>query len=163
MRILLILLSFFIIISCKNNTSESELISQIKKMEANKTLSSSDTLINSYLQFAELYPKHKYAIKFLFKAAFLNARTNKLERAVKIFEKIPTQYPDSADKSAEALISAGYAYQMLGDKQGTNRVFMQYLTKYKNHPRYKEIEQSLYFINLSAEQQDSVMRSRLPF
>ena len=49
----------------------SEAMRDIKKLESSKNLAASDSMINSYVRFADGFPEHDSAVVFLFNAAHI--------------------------------------------------------------------------------------------
>ncbi len=151
----------FILLSCKEN-QEQKLTDNIKKLEANKSLANSDTLINSYLSFVKQFPDNANAIKFLFKAAEGNVKAKRYAKAAAIYEQLATMYMDDKEYTPEALIRAGFLYESIADKTNAKRVFNEFLTRFPKHDRVEDIIANLSLIDLTKEQQDSVMMARIP-
>jgi TolA-binding protein len=129
-------------------------------MYSKNSLATSDTLINSYINFANSFPDHPYAIKYLFKAAHANILAKRNADAAKLYEQLANKYKDSA-LAAEALINAGFSYQALNDIVSEKRVFRQFLSQYPNHPRALDIQMSLEMLDFTPAQQDSIMMERI--
>lgn len=136
------------------------LLKNIQQLEANKSLATSDTLINSYLGFVEQFPQHPYAIKFLFKAAEANVQAKRNLDGALLYEQLANQYQDSS-LAAESLIRAGFNYQLINETNNQKRVFQQFLTQYPKHDRANDIKMTLDIMEYTPAQQDSIMLARI--
>ncbi len=157
MKYILFTVCFMTMFACNN--AEKNLIKNIGQLEANNSLATSDTLINSYIRFAKEYPNHPNAIKYLFKAAEANVKAKRQGEGARIYEQIANTYKDSTTYVSECLIRAGYNYMVMQDPANEKRVFEQFLKQFPNHPQALEISRSLSLVGLSPEQQDSAMIS----
>lgn len=158
-KTLVIFSLIFGMVGCSHSPEET-LLKNIKQIEANKSLATSDTLINSYLTFAKQFPNHPYAIKYLFKAAEANVKAKRNKEGAQLYESLSNQYKDSA-LAAEALIRAGFNYQVLNEVDNQKRVFQQFLQQYPHHDRVTDIKMSLEMLNYTPAQQDSIMLERI--
>lgn len=136
-------------------------MSDIKKLEANSSMATSDTLINSYINFSTKFPDHPYAIKYLFKAAEATVKAKRNGEGARLYEKLANTYKDSSELAAEALIRAGFNYEVMNDAANEKRVFEQFISQYPSHPRVTDIKMTLELVGLPREKQDSILMERI--
>jgi outer membrane PBP1 activator LpoA protein len=133
------------IVSC-NHKAENRMIKDIRELEAN-----SDTLINSYVNFANRFPQHEYSVKYLFKAAEAHVKANRTLQGVKLYERVANEYKDTA-LCPEALIRAGVGYSTIPDQVNSKRMFDQFIRQYPNHPRIGGVRKMSEYSGLSEEE-----------
>ena len=160
MKKIVFILTLIITTEACNHSPDQLLLKNIKQLEANNSLATSDTLINSYLAFAHQFPEHPYAIKFMFKAAEANVKAKRNLEGAQLYEALANQYKDSS-LAAEALIRAGFNYQVLNEVDKQKRVFNQFLMQFPKHDRVNDIKMSLDMLNYTPAQQDSIMLERI--
>ncbi len=153
-----IIITFCLTLACNNG--EKTLLKNIKLLEANKSLATSDTLINSYVNFSNQFPKHPFAVKFLFKAAEATVKAGRYEAGAKLYEQLANNYKDSS-LAPESLLRAGFNYQSINDVSDEKRVFIQFLNNYPKHDRVNDIKMSLEIIDYTPQQQDSILMDRI--
>ncbi len=150
MKILYYIILMTFIVSCGNGT-ENRMMNDIKQLEANKSLATSDTLINSYVNFANKFPKHEYAVKYLFKAAEASIKSNRVLPGIKLYERVANEYQDTT-LCPEALIRAGVGYSTIPDPANSKRMFDQFIRQYPNHPRINDVKMMSEYSGLSEEE-----------
>jgi tetratricopeptide (TPR) repeat protein len=150
MKWIALVLSLFVFQSCQNSP-EKVLLSKIKELEINKKMLSSDTLINLYLEFVKEFPKHEYAVKYLFKAGEASVKAGKKVEAAKIYERVDTEYNDK-ELSPEALIRAAVCLQSVPDPANAKRLFEVFLEKYPQHERYQDVKAMNEIVGLTEEE-----------
>lgn len=153
MKHLFIFTVFLSVIACNNpKTATPETsIEAIKTLESNASLSKSDTLIHSYINFAKQFPDHQLAPRFLFKAASAYVGSNRALLGVRLYEDVATKYP--ADSLApEAIICAGVGFEGLNDQANAKRMYDLFVKKYPQHPRAAEVSNMSEFVGLSDEE-----------
>lgn len=151
--VLLALLLF----SCKSD--EKRMIDDIHKLEANKSLATSDTLINSYINFANKYPKHEYAVRMLYKAARANSKAHRSEKAFQLYKRIADEYKDTCC-TPWALMAEGVYLQQKGDIDEAKKVYTRFMRDYPDHPLRSSAELNYQYMGLSeAEQMDRFWKS----
>ncbi len=160
MKQIVFLLTLILASVACNHSPEELILKNIRQLEANNSLATSDTLISSYLSFVHQFPHHPYAIKFMFKAAEANVKAKRNLEGAKIYEALANQYKDSS-LAAEALIRAGFNFQILNEFNNQKRVFKQFLIQYPKHDRVNDIKMSLDMLNYTPAQQDSIMLERI--
>jgi outer membrane PBP1 activator LpoA protein len=138
-------------IACKGG-SEQSMIKDIRQLEANKSLATSDTLINTYVQFADRYPQHDSAAKYLFRAARASIKSGKEKKGVQLFERVANTYKDTV-LGPEALIIAGMVYSKMPDPVNAKRIFEQFVRQYPTHPRNAEMKIMAEEAGMSEEEQ----------
>lgn len=144
--VLLTLLLF----SCKSD--QRRMIDDINKLEANKSLATSDTLINSYVNFANKYPRHEYAVRMLFKAARANSKSHRPEKAFQLYKRITDNYKDTCCVPY-ALLSEGMYLQEKGDIDEARKVYAQFMRDYPDHPLRNSAELNYQYMGLSEQEQ----------
>lgn len=160
MKKIVVILTLIVATTACNNAPEKTLLKNIKQLEANNSLATSDTLINSYIGFVNQFPQHPFAVKFLFKAAEANVKAKRNAEGAKLYEQLANQYKDSS-LAPEALIRAGFNYQLLNENDNQKRVFRQFLSQYPKHDRVNDIKMSLDIMEFTPAQQDSIMLERI--
>lgn len=150
MKILYYVFIATFIISC-NNGAQERMAKHIKELEGNKNLATSDTLINSYVAFADKFPQHEHSVKYLFKAAEASVKSNRILKGVKLYERVANEYNDTA-LGPEALIRAGVGYSTIPDQVNSKRMFDQFIEKYPNHPRIGDVRKMSEYSGLSEEE-----------
>jgi outer membrane protein assembly factor BamD (BamD/ComL family) len=151
MKLLYYICCIVLIVACKGG-EEQRMIRDIRQLEANKSLATSDTLINTYVQVADRYPKHDSAVKYLFRAARASIKSNKEMKGIKLFERVANDYKDTI-LGPEALIIAGMVYTKLPDPVNAKRVFEQFVRQYPTHPRNAEMKIMAEEAGMSDEEQ----------
>lgn len=139
------------------SSKESKAIDNIKLMESNKSLITSDTLINSYLDFVQKYPEHDQSPGFLDKAANACVRSNRMVKGARLYEKLAMDYPNDS-LAPGALISGGVSFDAAKDPANAKRLYGIYLEKYKNHWRYKDVQ---YYYDATGKSEEQFMEEFL--
>ena len=85
-----------------------------------------DGAIQTLLDFVTTAPAHPRAAEFLFSAAQIAERNDRLEQAAQIWERIPTEYPED-ERAQRALFLAGISRYRLADFTGAMGAFQRYL------------------------------------
>jgi hypothetical protein len=147
----LLLTATFFIAACQNEKDKE--YSEIKSME--KILMESKERVNDsvalllfdkYNMYAEKYKDDKNTPEFLFKSAELANAIGISERAVKIYRRLNTQYPEF-DKAPESLFLCGFITEnQLGDAVTAKIYYDEFLVKYPNHPLAKDVKASLEYL-----------------
>ena len=150
MKISSLVLLVLFLFGCKSD--ERRMIDDINRLEANKSLATSDTLINSYVGFANKYPKHDYAVKMLFKAARASSKGHKPERAYELYRRIAENYNDTCC-TPYALMAAGVYLQEKGDIEEAKKVYAQFMRDYPEHPLRNSAELNYQYMNMSETEQ----------
>jgi outer membrane PBP1 activator LpoA protein len=151
MKLLYSICIFILLASC-NGSPEQQMIKDIKRLEANKSLATSDTLINTYVQFADRFPQHDSAVKYLFRAARASVKSGKEMKGIQLFERVANNYKDTV-LGPEALIIAGLVYSKIPDPVNAKRVFEQFVRQYPDHPRNAEMKIMAEEAGMSEEEQ----------
>lgn len=153
MKHLFIFTVFLSVLACNNSKTKSpeSSIDAIKTLESNSSLSKSDTLINSYINFAAQFPDHRLAPKFMFKAASAFVGSNRALKGVRLYEEMATKYPDDS-LAPEAIICAGVGFEGLHDPANAKRLYDLFIQKYPQHPRVGEVRKWSEFVGLSEEE-----------
>jgi outer membrane protein assembly factor BamD (BamD/ComL family) len=137
MKFLYAILLTMLAVAC--GSPENKMIKNIRQLEENKSLSTSDTLINMYIGFADKFPQHEKSVGYLFKAASKSMMSQKGLQGVKLYERIATEYKNDT-LAPEALICAGIGYAGMKDPTNAKRLYDRFLEVYPNHPRIDEVK-----------------------
>ena len=125
------------LVSCGSNAEKQ--LRDIRQLQANKSLRTSDTLINSYIRFADQFPDHDSAVRFLFKAARASVRANKIMQGIRLDERIIEKYPKDTMYRPESMINAGMNYSHMPDVANAKKLWEMFLKEYPGHPRSADI------------------------
>ena len=120
------------------NGPQNRMIKDIRQLEGNSSLATSDTLINMYVAFADKFPDHEKAPSYLFKAASGSMRSRSDDRGVKLYERMGTQYKDDS-LAPEALICAGIGYAGMRDPVNAKRLYDKFIQMFPTNPRIGEV------------------------
>lgn len=106
---------------------EEELFSDESKM-INRT--QADDLIALYVGYADEFPQDTESPEYLFKAGDMAMNLNMPRKAIVVFDRILTDYPDF-EKAPQCLFLKGYVYENnLGDLQTAKSIYEEFLVKY---------------------------------
>jgi outer membrane protein assembly factor BamD (BamD/ComL family) len=150
MKKLYLIIFTIVIVSCNGPEKN---MKDIRQLEANKSLATSDTLINSYVRFADKYPEHDSSVRYLFSAARVSVKANKVLQGTRLFERVATQYPNDTVYGPDALIIAGLNYSKIPDIANAKKMYDQFLRQYPKHRRYAEVAIMAEEVGMSEEQQ----------
>ena len=150
MKFFKIILVLTVLTSC-NQADKTEMIERMVSLEKNKDFKTSDSLINTYLEFCKLYPEDENVVKYQFKAAEILVKQNKAVQGARLYETIGTAYDDK-ELSPEALIRAAICLESVPDKANALRIYELFVKKYPNHERIAEIKANMEVIGLTDEQ-----------
>lgn len=128
-----------VVLATACNSSEDRMLTDIRQLEANKSLATSDTLINTYINFANKYPQHEKSVDFLFRAASRSMKAHKELQGIKLYERIANTYKNDT-LAPEALICAGIGYAGMRDPVNAKRLYDQFIATYPKHPRIEEVK-----------------------
>ncbi len=124
--------------SCSGNSSDIS-VKDIAQLEQNKNLSGSDSMINSYIRFADAQPEHDSSVNYLFKAAQICIRSNKVVKGARLYERIATEYKGNS-YAPEALIRGGTAFATVPDPANAKRLYDMFIAAYPEHARIEEVK-----------------------
>jgi TolA-binding protein len=150
MKWIYLFITLIVLQSCQNN-AERTLLNNIKELEANKKMLTSDTLIKSYLLYVQEYPNNEFSVKYLFKAGEASVKAGKIVEAAKIYERVDSKYSDK-ELSPEALIRAAVCLQSVPDPANAKRLFEVFLKKYPQHERYEDVKTMNEIVGLTEEE-----------
>ncbi|MEZ4805277.1 MAG: hypothetical protein R2852_07290 [Bacteroidia bacterium] len=151
MKVFLFCVLSIALVACNNGTSSDASIEQIQSLESNKSLSRSDSLIKTYVRFVDANPKHDSAVVYLFKAAQLNVRTNKVTPGARLYERVALEYKEDPH-APEALIRGGVALASMNDAANAKRLYDWFIKDYPTHPRIEEVKMWSETSGLSEEE-----------
>lgn len=76
----------------------------------------------TFIDFVDAHPSHPKAAEFLFNAASINERANRLDQAADLWERVATEFPGS-DQAYRAYFLAGISHYRLGDYPAAYTIF----------------------------------------
>lgn len=126
------------VFSC-NNSPADQAVKSIRELESNKNLAQSDSLINSYIRFADNDPAHDSSIAYLFKAASLSLKTSKVPKGARLYERVAMEYKNDSI-APKALIRAATAFASIPDPANAKRLYDYFIATYPTHPRIEEVK-----------------------
>ena len=155
-KFLSLVLLGFIIASCSSpqQKMKSAIAEQEKEFFASQPGETklAGVLIDSYIDFVDNYPSDKDAPNFLFKAADIAMNMSRPQQAIKLFQRILSEYPDF-DKAPQCLFLQGYVYENnLGNLQKAKEIYQEFLKKYPNDEFADDAKVSLDNLGKTPEQ-----------
>lgn len=153
MKLILFSILSITVLACSSNQSNT-LIKDIKNLESSKNLSGSDSLINTYIRFADGFPEHDSAAIYVFKAAQLCIKSNKIVKGARLYERIALEYK-SHPIAPDALIRGGTAFATVPDPANAKRLYDMFISNYPDHKRIEEVKMWSYTSGMS---EDELMR-----
>ncbi len=136
--------------ACSSNKEE-KAIADIKALESNKSFAKSDTLINSYVKFADAFPSHKLAPLFLFKAAQTSVQAHSDVKGARLYERLANEYQTDS-LAPEALIRGGICFAAASDQANAKRLYDLFIAKFPTHPRIEEVKKWSEYSGMTEEQ-----------
>lgn len=130
-------------------TMEDELFSDESKM-INRT--QADSLIGLYIAYADEFPEDVEASEYLFKAGDMAMNLNMPRKAIELFDRILTVYPDF-EKAPQCLFLKGYVYENnLGDLKAAKMIYEEFLEKYPDDEFADDAEVSIKNLGKTPEE-----------
>ena len=148
---LVVFISFCLLVSSCSNNSTDIAIADIKDLEQNNKLKNSDSLINSYLRFADANPKHDSASAFLMYAAHICVTSTKVVKGARLYERVATEYTGSS-LVPQALINGGITFATIPDPAHAKKLYDQFIALFPNHPRIEEVKKWSEYSGLTDEE-----------
>lgn len=156
--ILTSLVCVFFLTSCKQSADKArnELLKSEKELTADPLFYSNkvkvEKLYNEYIDFVGKYPSDTAAPNFLFNAANIKMNTNNPDISIKHFEELIKQYPEHK-VAASSIFLLGFVYENYkNDLVKAKEMYVQFLTKYPNHPLASSAKGSIDNLGKSPEQ-----------
>ena len=98
-----------------------------------KHIGSMKRLKNSYVKYAESYPKDEFAPLYYFQAADISQRLSNFPEAINYYQKIVDGYPEFKNY-VESYFLIGVIYDNdLKDKNNARRIYNEVATKFPEH------------------------------
>ena len=165
MRFVLMLMSALIISSCSQNNSEeksspeadllvkiSELETQVFNSAAVLNAPKAKELYTLYIGYADNHLSSDSSAEFLFKAGELMIGTEEYEKAIGIFDRLVTNYPEY-EKSPQASYLQGFIYDEYLDKKGKAKErYEAMIDAYPRHPLANDARASIQLLGMSQEE-----------
>ena len=130
-------------------TMEDELFSDESKM-INRT--QADELIALYVGYADEFPEDTDTPEYLFKAGDMAMNLNMPRKAIEVFDRILTNYPDF-EKTPQCLFLKGYVYENnLGDLNAAKSIYEDFLVKYPDDEFADDAEVSIKNLGKTPEE-----------
>ena len=109
-------------------------------------------MINLYTSFVQEFPSDTSSPSYLFRAADLAAKTNEIQTAVDLFEKLRNDYPGHRN-APFALFLQGFIYEnQSGDPMKAKPYYDQFLSTYPDHPIAGDVAFSLENLGKTPEE-----------
>jgi outer membrane protein assembly factor BamD (BamD/ComL family) len=109
-------------------------------------------MIKMYSDYADKYPDDTLSPGFLFKAGDMSSKINETAKAIELYGKLTTTYPDNPNASY-ALFLQGFIYEnQVGDPAKARPYYEQFLKKYPNHPLAQDVAFSLQNLGKTPEE-----------
>lgn len=140
----------FLITSCSNNVIDTA-IRDISNLEQNSKLKNSDSLINSYIRFADANPSHDSSATYLMHAAHICVTTAKVVKGARLYERVANEYAGNSIVP-QALINGGIAFATIPDPAHAKKLYDQFITLFPNHPRIEEVKKWSEYSGLTDEE-----------
>jgi len=135
--------------SAEIKTMEDELFSDESKM-INRT--QADELIALYVGYADEFPEDTDTPEYLFKAGDMAMNLNMPRKAIEVFDRILTNYPDF-EKTPQCLFLKGYVYENnLGDLNAAKSIYEDFLVKYPDDEFADDAEVSIKNLGKTPEE-----------
>ncbi len=139
-----------LIAACSGSKDE-KAVADIKALESNSSFAKSDTLINSYVKFADAFPNHKLAPLFLFKAAQTCVKANNGVKGARLYERVAKEYQNDS-LAPEALIRGGISFAAASDQANAKRLYDIFIANYPKHPRINEVKKWSEYAGMTEEE-----------
>jgi len=109
-------------------------------------------MVEKSQHFANAFPDDPIGAAYLFTAGEVARSLGRYEDAINIFTKVESDYPKH-EKAALALFLKGFTYEEnLRNTDFAKKCYQDFLTKYPDHERTKEVEQLLEVVDVSPEE-----------
>ncbi len=150
MKYIYFLAIIFFFTSC-NNSGVDNAIKDISSLEQNSKLKNSDSLINSYIRFADANPKHDSSAYYLMHAAHICVTNSKVVKGARLYERVANEYT-SNPIVPQALINGGIAFATIPDPAHAKKLYDQFITLFPKHPRIEEVKKWSEYSGLTDEE-----------
>jgi TolA-binding protein len=109
-------------------------------------------LVGMYENYADNYPDDSMAVENLFKAAELCLNLGEGQRAIELYGRVITEYPDFR-KVPECYFLTGYVYEnYLGDLENAKIIYSAFLEKYPDNDFADDAEISIQNLGKTPEE-----------
>ena len=149
---------FFVSCTIENNTNEVKDIINLEKKLYSDTVNFiidnkvADILIEKYETFAENYKTDSLAPESLYKEAELLKARNKIDDAIKIYDKIINTYPNN-QKAPLCLFLKAFIYDVqIQDMLNAKKYYQEFIDKYPNHELADDAKLSIENLGKSPEE-----------
>ena len=158
-HLIVTLLLVFVFFSCKKSEKE-QILDRIENLEneiykdntASFNKKQAYTLIDSYKEFSEKYPKETKTPYFLFKAGELSMTMNLGSQAVVFFNQIENKYPEHQKYPLSIFYQAFVFENNLNNLKKAKEYYELFLKKYPKHELADDAEMSLKNLGKSPEE-----------
>ena len=109
-------------------------------------------LVDMYINFANTYPDDSMAVENLFKAAEFCLNLGEGQRAIELYDRVITEYPDFR-KVPECYFLTGYVYEnYLGDLENARIIYAAFIEKYPDNEFADDAEISIQNLGKTPEE-----------
>jgi outer membrane PBP1 activator LpoA protein len=140
----------FLLASCSDNSKDIA-IKDIASLEQNTKLKNSDSLINSYIRFADANPSHDSSVNYLMHAAHICVTNSKVVKGARLYERVANEYTGNP-LVPQALINGGIAFATIPDPANAKKLYDQFITLFPKHPRIEEVKKWSEYSGLTDEE-----------
>jgi len=148
----------FFFVGCINTEQKKiQLINNLKNDIANDTTffiepAKAEELRDLYMLFVDEYPISLNAPQFLCDAAKMSAHTHDWYKAIGLYEKVITEYPDS-DLAAQALFTKAFILdENLNQDNKAEMLYNLFLKRYPNHELTASVVELIDILYMSEEE-----------
>lgn len=150
MKFIYFLAFSFLFASCTHNGLDNA-IKDIRSLEQNSKLKNSDSLINSYIRFADANPSHDSSVNYLMHAAHICVTNSKVVKGARLYERVANEYVGNPIVP-QALINGGLSFATIPDPAHAKKLYDQFITLFPKHPRYEEVKKWSEYSGLTDEE-----------
>lgn len=143
-----------------NNPAKKNLGVEIKNLEdslfsdASRMINREQALklIDKYIEYADANPKDAETPNIIFKAADMSMNMNMPKKAIELFDRIMTDYPDY-DKIPQCLFLKGYIYENdMNDLVKAKQIYEEFLQKFPDDEFADDAQISIKNLGKSPEE-----------
>ncbi len=108
--------------------------------------------VEKSILFVSLYPDDEMSPAFLFRAAEISRALKKYDQGIQMLDQVYTQYPQH-EKAPVSLFLKAFTYEEnLNDSASAKKYYNEFIQKFPNHKRRKDVEQLLSVLGKSPEE-----------
>jgi TolA-binding protein len=151
-KIMLLLVSVTLIISCGTNAEKKKILDRIAASEAKifgdttATIPDEKTgmeMIQAYTDYANAYPKDTISAEFLFKGAEIAMNLNKSGMAIEYYNRILLSYPAFEKRPYCVFLQAFILENQMNQYDQAKARYQEFIDKYPDHVLVKDAQASI--------------------